>query len=130
MRPHAPNFLNLVAESGSLALEISGAPRTCVNYWALASVRSVAPNLTAARPRPGEKCAKCDVGLHEGPANGRSCGAMAEYKQGAGTARYHATKLNCNCTLPTPTKSPSLSSTLAVRGRPLTETFLAAGDKW
>ena len=44
-------------------------------------------------------------------------------------ALYHATKLNCNCTLPTATKSPSWRSTLPVRGRPLTETFLPAGDK-
>jgi hypothetical protein len=90
-----------------------------------------APDLTTAGPQAVGKRDRCTVGLHVGglghPAKAGCYGTMAEHKQGAFDASYHATRLNCNCTLPTATMSPSLSSTLAVRGRPLTETFLIVG---
>jgi hypothetical protein len=43
-------------------------------------------------------------------------GAIAENRSGARNACYHATKVNCISTFPTFTRSPSLSSVLAVKG--------------
>lgn len=43
-------------------------------------------------------------------------GVIADPRLGACDASYHATKVNCISTLPTVTRSPSLSSVLAVKG--------------